>query len=212
MDHKKFRKFARDILNGLHYLHNQRVVHGDVRGANILLTTVNIDTCTLKLADIGDLKRVLNNEAGKHFRRQVNTDALPFMSPEMIRVRGGSSRTKFGRKTDVWSFGCVLIEMLTGQAPRFAGNSADEKPKIVESWPKDVRRLLDECFENNPARRPSTQDMSAKDLFTGIELAANDKRVKQKKENTVTLSTYVRFQHNSLRRTLWNAGSKLFCV
>ncbi|KAI6041286.1 hypothetical protein EDC04DRAFT_2893262 [Pisolithus marmoratus] len=91
------------ILEGLHYLHRCQVVHCDLKAANILTTK----TGNVKLSDFGvslnlkAVQREMNNVAG----------TPNWMAPEVIELKGAST------KSDIWSLGCTVIELLTGRPP-----------------------------------------------------------------------------------------------
>ena len=91
------------ILEGLHYLHKSQVVHCDLKAANILTTK----TGNVKLSDFGVS---LNLRAMQ--REMSNVAGTPnWMAPEVIELKGAST------KSDIWSLGCTVIELLTGRPP-----------------------------------------------------------------------------------------------
>lgn len=95
--------YVTKILEGLHYLHGQDVVHCDLKAANILSTK----TGNVKLTDFGvslnlrAMEREIKNVAG----------TPNWMAPEIIELKGASA------KSDIWSLGCTVIELLTGRPP-----------------------------------------------------------------------------------------------
>merc|ERR1712048_1485059 len=95
--------YARELLEGLEYLHTRQpvVLHRDIKGANIL---VGLD-CKVKLSDFGCSKRTADTLS------QSLRGSIPWMAPEVIQQTG------YGRRSDVWSLGCVVIEMATAQHP-----------------------------------------------------------------------------------------------
>jgi len=95
--------YTREVVEGLEYLHAQvpPVLHRDIKGANIL---VGID-CKVKLADFGCSKREDEDMAF------TMRGSVPWMAPEVIM------RTGYGKKADIWSLGCVVIEMATASPP-----------------------------------------------------------------------------------------------
>merc|ERR1712039_694191 len=95
--------YTRELLEGLEYLHTRKppVVHRDVKGANIL---VSID-CHMKLSDFGCSKRTVDTWS------LTMKGSIPWMAPEVIKHTG------YGRSADIWSFGCVIIEMGFGRSP-----------------------------------------------------------------------------------------------
>ena len=108
MVESRARSITKHILEGLAYLHNrsQPVIHRDIKAANILLW----DSGVAKLADFGASKR-LNQLATQTFENKTMIGTPFWMAPEVIRSTG------HGRKADIWSIGCTVIEMLNGHPP-----------------------------------------------------------------------------------------------
>jgi len=93
------------VLLGLNYLHNQGVIHRDIKGANILSTKEGL----VKLADFGVATKL--NES----RKSDSVVGTPYwMAPEIIEMTGQQSPA-----CDIWSVGCTVIELLTGKPPYF---------------------------------------------------------------------------------------------
>eukprot|EP00050_Salpingoeca_kvevrii_P006403 m.289155 g.289155 ORF g.289155 m.289155 type:complete len:583 (+) comp12085_c0_seq1:184-1932(+) len=99
------RKYTRQILEGLHYLHEHRIVHRDIKGANILADQDG----NIKLADFGASKRLQNIKTLTGFKSVHGTPY--WMAPEVINGKG------YGRKSDIWSMACTIVEMLTTLPP-----------------------------------------------------------------------------------------------
>lgn len=95
--------FTREILDGLAYLHSKGILHRDLKGDNLLVDPSG----RLKLADFGTARDMQQS--------QTHTNAIAgtayFIAPEVVLGDG----TSF--KSDVWSVGCCVIEMLTGRPP-----------------------------------------------------------------------------------------------
>ena len=97
------RYYAAQILEGLAYLHANNIVHRDLKGANILLSTEGI----IKLTDFGS--SALLSQQGAMC---LSVKGSPYwMAPEVVYEAGHTT------KADIWSFGCVLIEMRTAVPP-----------------------------------------------------------------------------------------------
>lgn len=158
------------ILEGLFYLHRSDVVHCDLKAANIL-TTKNGN---VKLSDFGVS---LNLRAMEREIKDV-AGTPNWMAPEVIELKGAST------KSDIWSLGATVIELLTGRPPYAeiansmsgkhlcglsCGPSADFFPavmfRIVEDdmppLPEDASPMLEDflkqCFNKDPSLRPSAE-------------------------------------------------------
>jgi serine/threonine protein kinase len=96
--------YMTQVLQGLHYLHDQGVIHRDIKGANILTTKDG----TVKLADFGVSTSTLASGQDK----EAQVVGTPYwMAPEIIQLSGASSAS------DIWSVGCTVIELLQGRPP-----------------------------------------------------------------------------------------------
>ncbi|KFP26871.1 Mitogen-activated protein kinase kinase kinase 3, partial [Colius striatus] len=100
------RKYTRQILQGVFYLHSNMIVHRDIKGANILRDSAG----NVKLGDFGASKRIQTIcMSGTGIKSVTGTPY--WMSPEVISGEG------YGRKADVWSVACTVVEMLTEKPP-----------------------------------------------------------------------------------------------
>jgi Tol biopolymer transport system component len=158
---------ARQIADALEYAHEQGIVHRDLKPANI---KVRADD-TVKVLDFGLAKAIAPEGAatagamnsptltarGTQLGMIVGTAA--YMAPEQARGR------VVDRRADIWAFGVVLYEMLSGEGA-FEGDDVSitlasvlkEEPKWNElpgDLPASVRRLLRRCLEKDPKRRLS---------------------------------------------------------
>lgn len=93
--------YMSQVLQGLQYLHDQGVIHRDIKGANILTTKQGL----VKLADFG----VASRTTGLHESSVVGTPY--WMAPEVIELSGATTAS------DIWSLGCTVIELLDGKPP-----------------------------------------------------------------------------------------------
>ena len=104
------RNFTKQLLEGLDYLHSNHVIHADLKGANILFDGKE----HIKLSDFGAARYIENLPMLSCSQSDICNSikgSLYWMAPEMIMQEG------YGRKIDIWSLGCTLIEMATGKHP-----------------------------------------------------------------------------------------------
>lgn len=154
-------EIARHMAAGLEAAHESGIVHRDLKPANIALRPDG----TVKLLDFG-LAKAIESTAGSGSDRTTTMGETgigtvlgtpAYMSPEQAR---GQTTDK---RTDIWSFGVVLYEMLTGRAA-FPGETSPETIAAVLSlepdWralpeitPTQLRTLLQRCLEKDPRRR-----------------------------------------------------------
>uniref|UniRef100_A0A3B4DEN4 Mitogen-activated protein kinase kinase kinase 19 n=1 Tax=Pygocentrus nattereri TaxID=42514 RepID=A0A3B4DEN4_PYGNA len=106
---KVFALYTRQILEGVAYLHDNRVIHRDLKGNNIMLMPTGI----VKLIDFGCARRLNHlSTSGGHSDLLRSVHGTPYwMAPEVINETG------HGRKSDIWSLGCTVFEMATGKPP-----------------------------------------------------------------------------------------------
>lgn len=132
-----------EIAEGLQYLHEQRIVHGDLRGANLLLD----QDCHVLLADFGLSQYVdATQVAGPSSARQGCTR---WMAPELHFPEKYNLPFCRTFASDVYSFGCVCIEIYTQRSP-FANFRSDYDfiAKMSQSFLQPTRPSLQECHGN----------------------------------------------------------------
>ncbi|MBM7780579.1 serine/threonine-protein kinase [Arthrobacter tumbae] len=150
---------GRGVAQALAYIHSQRVIHRDVKPANILLgTSGNPHRAeNPKLTDFG-IARLVEEAHLTATGQSVGTAA--YFSPEQAEGLAATAAS------DIYSLGLVLLECLTGETP-FPGPAAasaaarlHRDPVIPASPDSDWGRLLRDMTHRNPAARPSAEDVA----------------------------------------------------
>ncbi|KAI6778416.1 Serine/threonine-protein kinase-like protein [Emericellopsis cladophorae] len=165
------RSFVRQILTGLSYLHNQEIIHRDIKGANILVDNKG----TIKISDFGISKKLeatnILNGANNNKNRPSLQGSVFWMAPEVVK------QTSYTRKADIWSLGCLVVEMMTGSHPfpdcsqlqaifKIGGGRA--VPTIPDNASEDAKAFLAQTFEIDHNRRPSADELMLSPFLTPI--------------------------------------------
>uniref|UniRef100_H2ZZN5 Mitogen-activated protein kinase kinase kinase 4 n=1 Tax=Latimeria chalumnae TaxID=7897 RepID=H2ZZN5_LATCH len=102
------RLYTKQISTAINVLHEHGIVHRDIKGANIFLTSSGL----IKLGDFGCSVKLKNNAQTMPGEVNSTLGTAAYMAPEVITRAKGEGH---GRAADIWSLGCVLIEMVTGK-------------------------------------------------------------------------------------------------
>ncbi|KAF8320024.1 kinase [Clavulina sp. PMI_390] len=145
------RTWVKQILSGLLYLHDKNIIHRDIKGANILIDNKGF----AKISDFGISKRT---ESGN---RPSLQGSVFWMAPEVVKQ---SAHTV---KADIWSLGCLVVEMLTGEHPWAnlsqmqaifkIGSSA--RPELPPDVSKECEDFLQKTFEIDHTKRSSASEL-----------------------------------------------------
>lgn len=135
------------------YMHSKSVLHRDLKSQNVFLTRRHV----VKLGDFGISKSLARGDA----LANTSCGTPESMSPEICRGE------PYGKKSDIWSIGCVLYEMITLSRPFEAATLPDMFSRICrgdyrpipESFSRDLRLLVQLMLQQDPAKRPSIDDI-----------------------------------------------------
>ena len=166
--------YISQALEGLAYIHDNGIMHRDIKGANLLVS----DEGVVKLADFGASKRLVSDMMLTHTMRGTPY----FMAPEVFEE-------KYSFKADVWSMGCVAFQMFTATPPwksfgktnpvalfNVVKNHLGPPPMDVPSTCTDslkhislFQSLMTRCFRLDPIERPSARELLLDPFFLHAE-------------------------------------------
>lgn len=165
------RRYLRQLLSALSCLHEKEIIHRDIRNVNIFLKDSTKQS--IKLGDINFVydfkfmkKQPLLFDIEAVIRKR---ESIVFYAPETI------TQDETTIKSDIWSLGCTLIHMLTGRIPWSNPTTTSSvyyfkvlnwitdgvRPPISSDFKlsNDCIQFLDQCFQHDPNRRPSSQEL-----------------------------------------------------
>uniref|UniRef100_A0A8C8R562 Mitogen-activated protein kinase kinase kinase 1 n=1 Tax=Pelusios castaneus TaxID=367368 RepID=A0A8C8R562_9SAUR len=160
--------YTEQLLRGLSYLHENQIIHRDVKGANLLIDSTGH---RLRIADFGAAARLASKGTGAgEFQGQL-LGTIAFMAPEVLRGQ------QYGRSCDVWSVGCAIIEMACAKPPWNAEKhsnhlalifkiaSATTAPSIPSHLSPGLRDVTLRCLELQPQDRPPSRELLKHPVF-----------------------------------------------
>lgn len=155
---KKAIETAIPIVEALSAAHSKGVVHSDLKPENVFVTSQGL----VKILDFGlaRVQRSVTDSSASSIQTEsaVIAGTVPYMAPEQLRGESPDVRS------DVFAFGCLLFEMITGHSPFLRGNSAEVISAILNEEPPrvplnlreaapELEHLIAHCLEKNPERR-----------------------------------------------------------
>jgi 3-phosphoinositide dependent protein kinase-1 len=169
--------YGAQILDTIDYMHSRGILHRDLKPENVLLDA----NMHVKITDFGTAKildepsRNTSNgpdivpESGRR-RAASFVGTAEYVSPELLSAKEG------GKPTDLWAFGCIIYQLLTGRPP-FKGNTewlTFEKIMRLDytfpqGFPSAARDLVERLLVSDPSKRLSIDHVKNHEFFTGIQ-------------------------------------------
>ncbi|KAG6555400.1 hypothetical protein Mapa_002626 [Marchantia paleacea] len=174
--------FCRDMLKALVYLHGQGKVHGDIKASNVLLGMENLKLCDLgsgKIVADGDVLLPPKRGWDPLRKRVYTTGSDGWRAPEVV------DEIEQGPPSDIYSLGCTLVEMATGDPPQkvprifFAENPKDIDPETGHrratidlpcEFSDASHKFMEECLAEHPKDRPTAAKLLDHPWFKSIPL------------------------------------------
>eukprot|EP00494_Astrolonche_serrata_P032637 UN32906 len=192
------RKVLVQIIHGLKYMHDRKLVHRDIKPLNLMLMSKDWDDLRIKLIDFGFLGELKKN---KDETLKTVMGSPNYLAPEIVQNK------PYTEKVDIWALGVVMFQLLTGGEPPFISSKGSVKEvmkKIVNQKleiPKHIKKDISEkavdalnlLLQKDPAKRPSCDEV-LKHIWFRNPAAAN-------KTNFPIMHTK-NFRYNHLRQSI----------
>ncbi|KAF9786165.1 kinase-like domain-containing protein [Thelephora terrestris] len=152
------------VAKGLIYLHGNGIVHGDLKGANILID----ETGQARLADFGLITIVSDSANATSSNSHAHGGTTRWMSPELIDPEYfGFEKSRATKSSDCYALGMVIYETISGNVP-FQGYRnhtvsikvvRGERPRREANFEESLWKMLESCWASKPNDRPSVEDV-----------------------------------------------------
>ena len=142
-------QILQNIIFGLSHLYDQKIIHRDFHSGNILYE----NEWDVVISDLGISKSSIDNDDGEIY------GIISYMSPEIFLGK------EYTMASDIYSFGMIMWELTTGRMPFWDQSNDLEltikicnkfRPPIINSTPKGYNELMQECWDSDPNKRPTT--------------------------------------------------------
>lgn len=161
---RKKLEIFQQVCGAVHYGHQQQIIHRDLKPQNIMITEDHI----AKVMDFGIAKSLAMQSLRLSRTGQVS-GTIQYMSPEQANGQ------KLDHKTDIYSLGVILYQILTGHTPYQSDNPinilaqlAESKPKSPREWnssiPKELEAICMKCLKRNPGDRYESAQWLGRDI------------------------------------------------
>ncbi len=149
----EIKKVMQQLLNGLYYIHSNKIIHRDMKAANVLITKQGV----LKMADFGLARAISINKNGQPNRYTNRVVTLWYRPPELLL-----GERNYGPAVDLWGAGCIMAEMWT-RSPIMQGNTEQHQLTLIAQL----------CGAITPEVWPGVENL---DLYNKMDLPKGSKR------------------------------------
>ena len=149
----EIKSVMKQLLNGLYYIHSNKIIHRDMKAANVLITRQG----GLKLADFGLARAITINKGNQPNRYTNRVVTLWYRPPELLL-----GERNYGPPVDLWGAGCIMAEMWT-RSPIMQGNTEQHQLTLIAQL----------CGAITPDVWPGVENL---DLYSKLEVPKNQRR------------------------------------
>jgi serine/threonine-protein kinase len=179
-------RIAREVADGLHYAHQHGVIHRDIKPENILLSGSHA-----LIADFG-IARALAADEGRDDR--LTETGLALGTPQYMSPEQGAGERTLDARSDIYSLGCVLYEMLAGEPPFTGPNQqAILAKRLTGPAPRlgtvrEIPPAADRAVARALARTPGDRFATAADFAAALDTAAQSETVPRRPVRAIALA------------------------
>jgi len=149
-----------ELASAIQYLRSKQIIHRDIKPSNILLSNSTLSLAQVRIADFGFARILDLKESGLEFTRGIGTPA--YAAPEIL-----THAAQYDFAVDVWSFGAVAYELLSGCKPFTAKTlhelkaRQEEGPDYSKLWEESAgaREFVEGCLAVNPSQRLKIEEV-----------------------------------------------------
>jgi len=177
LSNEQLRQIVVSIIKAVEYLHNQGVIHRDLKPGNVLFSKDRNRKLVAKITDFGISKDVLGEKAiEQSFTEGVGTPH--YMAPEQFFKKKFGLNGEVSERTDIWAIGVIIYQLLTGKRPFGHGikdyelirDEITEKEPGLSDIPENYKNIITSCLEKEASKRTG----SATELLQLLEANNTD--------------------------------------
>jgi serine/threonine protein kinase len=211
-------KFIKDVASGLAYLHENDIIHRDIKPDNILKDSMG----NYVITDFGlsmKMRSTLRKASARYNNASDQSGTVGYMAPEMF-----TSKPNAVKATDIWALGATIYELITGEMP-FCGQGGvmelhgAELPELPAQYSQKLKDLIAKCLAKETWDRPTAQSLVTESTEPSKEKTDTTKVVKSSSKRWIYSTIFMTaaviigaiFYIDLYQRNEWNHQQYLSC-